>query len=443
MKKKGAGRFLRTIAGAAAVVLMGCSSNAPAGAPAETVEVSSEKAADEKSTDENVLNETETESAKEGETVENTETETKTETEIMTQVDSDAPTAAEVLSQMGVGWNLGNTFDAWGAPDPRDNETCWGNPETTKEMIDAVRAQGFDTLRIPVTWSEHLGDAPDYAIDSEWLDRVAEVVDYAYDEGMFVILDTHHEPDFWLKPQNDGLDSVKEELAAIWTQLAERFAEYDYRLLFEGMNEPRIKGSPTEWSGGTDEGRAAVNELNKVFVDTVRATGGENATRCLIICPYGNSVTTSTISQLEVPDDQYVMVSAHLYTPYVFTYEPDSGNVNEWTGALKKDITWAAGQLDTNLISKGIPVIVTEMGAVRKTYTADDGSETQNTEQVVKWLADYMEVMNQYGIKCVWWDNNIYDSDGEEFGIFDRENLTWYSQEIADAIIEYAAAPAR
>lgn len=362
---------------------------------------------------------------------------------LLTGCSSKAPTAEKVLSQMGVGWNLGNTFDAWGASDPMDNETTWGNPETTKEMIDAVRAQGFNTLRIPVTWSEHLGEAPDYTINSEWLERVAEVVDYAYGEGMFVILDTHHEPDFWLKPQNDGLDSVKEELAAIWTQLAARFAEYDYKLLFEGMNEPRIKGSPTEWSGGTDEGRAAVNELNKVFVDTVRAAGGENATRCLIICPYGNSVTTSTISQLEVPDDKYVMVSAHLYTPYVFTYQPDSGNVNEWTGALKKDITWAAGQLNTNLISKGIPVIVTEMGAVKKTYTAGDGSETQNTEQVIKWLADYMGVMNQYGIKCVWWDNGIYDGDGEKFAIFDRRNLTWYSKEIADAVVEYAGASAK
>lgn len=351
------------------------------------------------------------------------------------------PTAKDVLAEMNVGWNLGNTFDAWGAPNPADDEIYWQNPKTTKEMIDAVRLQGFNTIRIPVTWSEHIGAAPDYVISSEWLERVAQVVDYAYEEGMFVILDTHHEPDFWLIPQNDGLDETEAELAAIWEQLSVRFAEYDYHLLFEGMNEPRVKGTPEEWSGGTEEGREAVNRLNKVFVDTVRATGGENATRCLIICPYGNSVTAQSITQLDVPDDKYIMVAAHMYTPYVFTYEPDSGNVNEWNGTLKKDIKWATDLLNNNLIKNGVPVIVTEFGAVNKIYTNADGKETQNTQEVIKWLADYMEIMNGYGIKCIWWDNGNYSEPGEKFAIFDRKNCTWYSQEIADALVEYAAAP--
>lgn len=351
------------------------------------------------------------------------------------------PTAKDVLAEMNVGWNLGNTFDAWGAPNPADDEIYWQNPRTTKEMIDAVRLQGFNTIRIPVTWSEHIGAGPDYVINSEWLERVAEVVDYAYEEGMFVILDTHHEPDFWLIPRNDGLDETEAELAAIWEQLSVRFAEYDYHLLFEGMNEPRVKGTPAEWSGGTEEEREAVNRLNKVFVDTVRATGGENATRCLIICPYGNSVTTKSITELDVPKDKYIMVSAHMYTPYVFTYEPDSGNVNEWNGTLKKDIKWAADLLNNNLIKNKVPVIVTEFGAVNKTYINADGIETQNTQEVIKWLADYMEIMNEYGIKCVWWDNGNYSEPGEKFGIFDRKNCTWYSQEIADALVEYAAEP--
>lgn len=344
--------------------------------------------------------------------------------------------AADVLAQMNVGWNLGNTFDAWGSSNPAEDETYWGNPTTTKEMIDAVREQGFNTIRIPVTWSEHLGDAPDYEIDAQWLDRVAEVVDYAYDEGMFVILDTHHEPDFWLKPQNDGLDEVEAELKAIWVQIAEKFKDYDSHLLFEGMNEPRMKGTPEEWSGGTDEGRAAVNRLNQAFVDAVRSTGGGNSTRCLIICPYGNSVSNESITQLEVPDDEYVMVSAHMYTPYIFCYEPETGGVDVWNGSLTKDIQWAADLLNENLVQKGVPVIVTEFGAVTKDVTDADGNETTNTQEILRWLKNYMDIMYGYGMKCIWWDNNIYTGDGERFGIFDRRNLTWYSQEIADALIE-------
>ena len=350
--------------------------------------------------------------------------------------DAAVPTAAEVLAQMNVGWNLGNTFDAWGASSVMGNETYWGNPKTTKEMIDAVRAQGFNTLRIPVTWAQSVGEAPDYTIDSEWLDRVAEVVDYAYDEGMFVIIDTHHEPDFWLIPQPENAEEIEAELTAIWAQISERFADYDYHLLFEGMNEPRTKGSAQEWSGGTDEERAIVNELNKAFVDTVRAAGGNNETRSLIICPYGNSVTYNSVLQLEVPEDPYVMVSAHLYTPYFFTYEPEGQSVNEWNGTLKKDIISNVDLLKRHFLSKDIPVIVTEFGAVHKTYKDADGNEVENTEQVLKWLADYMEVMNGSGIKCIWWDNGNYSGSGEKFGIFDRKNCSWYSQEIADALIE-------
>ncbi len=349
-----------------------------------------------------------------------------------------APTATEVLAMMDIGWNLGNTFDAYGAKDVMENETYWGNPKTTKEMIDAVRAQGFHAIRIPTTWAQSLGEAPDYIIREDWLDRVQEVVDYAYDEGMFVILDTHHEPDYWLVPQPENLEALKAELSAIWAQIAARFADYDYHLLFEGMNEPRTKGTEKEWAGGTDEERAVVNELNQIFVDTVRAAGGNNATRPLIICPYGNSVTYNSITQLEVPDDPYVMVSAHLYTPYFFTYEPDGQSILEWDGSLKKDIISNVDLLNRNFLKKGIPVIVTEFGAVHKIYKGEDGKPADNTEEVLKWLADYLEVMNRYGIKCFWWDNGVYSGNGEKFGIFNRKTCTWYSQAIADALVAHA-----
>lgn len=350
---------------------------------------------------------------------------------------SDKKNAAELLAQMGMGWNLGNTFDAHGGPDPEKAETSWGNPATTREMIAAVRHQGFRTLRLPVTWSEHLGGAPDYEIDQDWLERVAEVVDYACEEGMYVILDTHHEPDYWLKPQKEGLEQVEEELCAIWKQIGERFADYGENLLFEGMNEPRIKGSPEEWSGGTQEGREAVNRLNAAFVRTVRECGGRNADRCLILCTYGNSATPQTLKELEIPEgDENLAVAVHLYTPYFFAFDPEEGSVFEWNEGLKKDLVANMEMLDRYLIDRGIPVIITEFGAVRKTMEDENGEIRENTDQVLAWLADYKELTEQRGIPCVWWDNGIYDMPGERFGIFDRRNLTWYSQEIADALVE-------
>lgn len=334
----------------------------------------------------------------------------------------------ELFSQMTVGWNLGNTFDAIGAGNSLSSETYWGNPVTTRDMIDAIAAQGFNTIRIPVSWGEHVGEAPEYKIDDEWLARVEEVVGYCLDDGMYVVLDTHHETDSWFSLQEDELDQTKAELEAVWTQLAERFKDCDRHLLFEGMNEPRTPGSASEWSGGTAKERVAVNALNQIFVDAVRAVGGNNADRCLIICTYGHNASAAAMRELKVPDDPNIAVAVHLYTPYFFTYDPDSGSVYNWDGTLQSDIDYTLEQIDIQLLRKGVPVIVTEFGAVNK----------GNTDEVIKWIGDYLGAMNAYGLKCIWWDNGIYTGSGELFGIFDRRNLTWFSQEIADALVKNA-----
>lgn len=349
----------------------------------------------------------------------------------------DRSAAFELLEDMKIGWNLGNTLDAHigGQKATVLSETCWGNPITTPEMIQEIARQGFKTVRIPVTWSLHMSEKPDYKIDEAWLDRVEEVVNYALDEDLYVILDTHHEPNYWLKPQTEGLEDVKNQLTAIWKQVGERFLDYDERLIFEGMNEPRIIGSEKEWSGGDADGRAAVNVLNQAFVETVRATGGNNETRCLIICTYGNSVTYNSVIELEIPQDNNIMVAVHLYTPFLFTYEQEENNICEWDGSLKKDIISTMLLVDKYFIQKGVPVIITEFGAMNKEYTDENGNQVSNREEVLKWLADYMEVANKYGITCVWWDNGIYDVPGEKFAIFNRNELSWYAHDIADALI--------
>lgn len=338
----------------------------------------------------------------------------------------DRSAAFELVSKMNVGWNLGNTFDAHGAGNSLNAEWYWGNPKTTQEMIDALAAQGFNTIRIPVTWAEHIGGAPDYTIDEEWMDRVQEVVDYAVNRDMYILLDTHHEPDFWMSPKPESEKAVIALFSSIWTQIAERFRDYDEKLLFEGMNENRVKGSANEWSGGTPQEREVINHMNQAFVDAVRATGGNNTDRFLVISTYGNNGGYQAITELEIPEDNNLIVAIHAYTPYYFTYD-NNGGYDNWDGSHKSDIVTSAKLWDKELQNKrNIPVIVTEFGAVNK----------ENEEEVLKWVEDYMNAMNKYGIKCVWWDNGNYSASGEKFAIFDRRNLTWYSQKIADKLIE-------
>ena len=336
-------------------------------------------------------------------------------------------TAKELVAEMNTGWNLGNSLDSIGA-----DETAWGNPATTKEMIDAVSAQGFDILRIPVTWGQHSGEAPDYTIDPEFMARVKEVVDYGIDNEMYVLLDTHHEPDSWLKPQSESMDEVEPQFTALWRQIAEEFKDYGDHLVFEGLNEARIKGSPTEWTGGTEDGRECVNRLNKIFVDTVRAAGGNNSQRLLLVSTYAHSVTDNAFQGFVADYDQYTGVALHAYTPYSFTYHSgESYETFEWDGREKSSIDGVFKLIDEQLISKGIPVMITEYGAVKKTLS----DFTYNTKDVIAWLGDYLGAAKELGIPCVWWDNNYYNSGNELFGIFNRNKCEWYSKEIADAIV--------
>lgn len=338
-------------------------------------------------------------------------------------------TSAELISEMGTGWNLGNTMDADGG------ETGWGNPVTTKEMIDEVHNAGFDTIRIPTTWKEHMGGAPDYTVDSEWLKRVEEIIGYALENDMYVILNTHHETD-WIKPQYEGLDDVKVQFAALWTQIAEYFKDYGDHLIFEGLNEPRIVGGANEWNGGTEEGRDCLNQLNSVFVETVRKTGGNNETRTLLITTFAAQPVFSAINALIVPDDKYVGVSIHAYTPYRFTYDSvgESWNTAVFDDSCAAEIDSLFASLNDTFVSKGIPVIITEYGSVSKMIDKD--WYISNTDEVVKWAKHYIGAAEKYGIPCVWWDNGYHKSGNELFGIFNRQELTWYEPEIVKAIMD-------
>ena len=332
----------------------------------------------------------------------------------------------ELAAEMKTGWNLGNTLDA------NDGETSWGNPLTTHAMIDAVAAAGFDLIRIPVTWEKHFDNETDYKINAEWMARVTEIVNYAVDNDMYVIINCHHETN-WIKPTMDEVEGVLPKFTAMWTQIAENFKDYGDKLLFEGLNEPRVIGGPNEWNGGTEDNRQALNVLNKAFVDTVRATGGNNSTRALLITTVAAAVAESTMSALEIPDDPNIMISLHAYTPYDFTY-PDGKDLFYYDDSVGDSIDWVFNSIDSHFTSKNIPVIITEYGSVNKII---DYATIPNPryEENVKWVTRYLERAKQSGIPCIWWDNGYHYSGNELFGIFDREKCSWFAPDLVDAIM--------
>ena len=331
-------------------------------------------------------------------------------------------TANELVKQMKVGWNLGNTMDSSGTKSISD-ETAWGNPQTTKEMIDFVKQSGFNVLRVPVSWQDHIsGD--DYQIDSEWMNRVQEIVNYGIDNDMYVILNTHHED--WYIPKEENAETAKEELAAVWTQIAERFKGYDEHLIFEGLNEPRLKGDLDEWTG-TNDSRKIVSEYANTFVETVRNSGGNNKDRCLMITPYAASSMKENMSSLEIPqNDDKIIVSIHAYLPYSFAL--DTKGTDKFDES-DMSIDNVFKDIDEVFLQKGIPVIIGEFGSVNK---------DQNTAERVKCVNKYLTTAKQYGVPCVWWDNGARFGDGENFGLLERDPVMpgWYYQDIIDEIMK-------
>ncbi len=333
-------------------------------------------------------------------------------------------TSLELVKEIIIGWNLGNTMDATGGTGI-NSELSWGNPMTKKEMVDILKAAGFNVLRIPTTWEKHLGPAPDYKIDERWLNRVRDIVDYGIGNDMFVILNMHHEE--WHFPSYENEEAAIKILTAVWRQIADCFEAYDEHLIFEGLNEPRQKGTAYEWNGGNKEGWDVVNQFNAAFVETIRNAGGNNPLRHLMIPPYAAAANTKTWSGFTVPEDDKIIVSMHAYTPYNFTL--NIKGTPEWsTGKVSdtNEIDSLMNNLDKYFISKGIPVIIGEFGAMNK----------DNIEARTAWAEYYVKKAGEIGIPCIWWDNGAFSGDGELFGLLDRRNLSWKYPDIVDAMMK-------
>ncbi len=341
-------------------------------------------------------------------------------------------TAIEFVKGIKVGWNLGNTLDATGNSGLY-TETSWGNPAATEELFLAVKEAGFNAVRIPTTWEKHMDD--EYNIDGDWMKRVTQVVDYAYKNDMYVILNMHHES--WNYPYEDNKAAAAEIMTKAWTQIAENFSGYGERLIFEGMNEPRWVGTDWEWSGGNEEGRSVVNYLGQVFVDAVRATGGNNAQRFLMVPDYAANSGESALADWVCPNDpaNRVILSVHAYTPYSFALqEKGSGKWLAERPNCTREIDALAEVLDRLFLSKGIAVIIGETGAMNRYITDDEGNSVTNENYRAEWSEYFTSTFHKLGIPCFFWDNAAFVS-GETFGIFDRRTYECkYPDYVAGAV---------
>lgn len=340
--------------------------------------------------------------------------------------------AQEMVQEMGAGWNLGNTMDGHTGFTP--NETLWQHVETTKQVIKTVHDNGFNTIRIPVTWGTMIDDENDYAINDKWLSRVQDIVDYCVEQDMYVIVNIHHdgaEQTGWLRIASDDFDSVKEKYEAVWKQIAQRFKDYDEHLIFESMNEVTGPGNNIQF----DMDR--VMELNQIFVDTVRGTGSNNAYRWLSVPGRYTNITNTTQYDFRLPEDTVedrLFLSVHYYN-WLFGLAENT-TYTEWTKDMTDELVTEFAQLE-KFTSQGVPVIVGEYGAIDKRNEAD--------------RAYHYEVVNRICntgmIVACYWDNGEYDLTKEptdyNFTLIDRETCEPVYPDLIAAILrgKYLGGP--
>ncbi len=328
--------------------------------------------------------------------------------------------ATHVVYDIKIGWNLGNTFDAKSeGVTGLSTETSWGNPKVTKELIDLVKEAGFNAVRVPVTWGNHM-DANNQ-VDPAWMERVAEVVGYVLDNDMYCVLNVHHDTgtDGWLRASRAHDPEMRDQFAALWSQIATRFVDYPDNLLFEGFNE--ILTDDNAWNAPPLDAVKVTNELNQLFVDTVRATGGNNALRCLIVNTYAASTDNIALSYFELPKDSIenrLIMEVHVYSPFQFTHEDYPAEISYSEPSVKAPISTMFVKFAYN----GIPVIIGEFGCADK----------ENDIERVSWTKYVVDTATSYGIKCFWWDN------GSQYAVINRKRNVISEPFIVEAMVTEA-----
>ena len=324
--------------------------------------------------------------------------------------------AQEWTRDVVMGWNLGNSLEC------PNTETEWGNPKTTQAMIHAVAEAGFNAIRIPVRWINHVNNTTDMIVNADWLARVKEVVDWCLEENMYVIINTHHEDWYDRNPYYSKQEENNRKLAALWTCVATYFRDYDQRLIFAGTNETTVN-----WAAPTAEQQAVQNSYNQTFVDAVRETGGKNYYRNIVVQTFACSPYHG-LNGFTIPTDKVegrLSVEFHYYDPYEYcgncTYYywgeayKDKGRI--LASSTEKTITNLFDRITNTWAKKGLGVVMGEYG-VANHFTEDDKQTQQENMQY--YLKCVVSEARQHGFAAFAWDNNAFNNGPENFGIFKR-----------------------
>lgn len=357
---------------------------------------------------------------------------------------------SQIVEAMGPGWNLGNQLES--VTDNVPEETNWGNPVITEKLIQSVKAAGFKSIRIPVSYFAKIDDDKDYTIDSKWLNRVQEVVDYCIKNDLYAVINIHGDgyntiDGGWLLCNGKNQTEIKKKYKKVWKQIAERFKNYDEHLLFESMNE-EFDGS---YSEPNKEYYQNINDYNQIFVDTVRKTGDNNTKRWLIIPGWNTNIDyTAGDYGFKLPTDQYrdksidkeeqrIMISVHYYSPWDFC-GGENGVITQWGNEADDpsktsttcDETYMKNQLNlmkTTFADKGYPVFIGEYGSIDKT-----SYDSENEYYRAYFARKLCQLSRKNGCIPMYWDNGYNGVHG--FGLFDRTTCEVTQPVIIDAIME-------
>ncbi len=347
-------------------------------------------------------------------------------------------TAWEFMENFRVGWNLGLAMswytageDPLAALEPAERvaaaQTMWGSPPATQEMIDAVRDRGFNLIRVQVSYLNHMDGEGN--VDPLWLDRVVEIVDYCMNAGVYCLLTSTGAG--WMTAERDTFPEQSAVYRRMWEQIAARFTDHGSLLLFEAVNE--VLNAEGAWWNPGREAYAVMNDLYQVFVDTVRAAGGCNATRNLVLTPYAATYDAEMNYYFRLPSDSaegHIIAEVHCYDPVNFCFnEINLGSADfkdEWgTAGERKRLNDILEGLKRRFSDElGIPVIVGEFGVV------DRASEEERAE----YIGYYAKTADQYGVGLILFD------DGWDFAVFDRRTLTWRYDKVIDALMTKGAS---
>lgn len=347
-----------------------------------------------------------------------------------------------MAERMSLGWNIGNTLEAIGG------ETAWNNPQVSNELIQLVKASGFDAIRIPVSWNQHAN--PDTAeINASWMERVEQVVQYCIDNDLPVILNIHWDGG-WLedKVTLEHQEQVNARQKAFWQQIATHLRDFDERLMFASANEPAVEGSAQQ---------AVLMSYHQTFIDAVRSTGGKNAYRILVVQGPVTDIEKTSELWKQMPVDtleERLMMELHFYTPYQFTLMTKDegwgkqfyywGEGNHSPSDTERNPTWGEeadvarlfAMVKTQFIDEGIPVVIGEFAAIRRDSLSGEALQLHRQSR-----ADYLKYVVQQcrnnGLVPFYWDTGGLDNQSS--GLFDRRNYTVFDQQALDALLEGAS----